>query len=116
MKVGSNFSINGTFEWEPDVNRSNRGTFSMKYSDRLQRILNVSYIYTAPEIQPDKPYSDPEESDINMIWPITNNWSTIGRWNFGWDDNRTIEAFAGLEYNNCCWKTRLVWPLSQEPA
>ena len=106
---GSNFSVNGTYQWEPDVNRSNRGTFSLKYSDRLQRIVNINYTYVAPEIRRATLTRKSEESDINLIWPITNNWSTIGKWNFGWDDNRTIEAFAGLEYNDCCWKARLVW-------
>lgn len=108
-RLGNNFSMQGTFEWEPDVNRSNRSTFSLKYTDKLQRILNVNYTYTAPEIQTPSLVRKSEESDINMIWPINNQWSAIGKWNFGWDDNRTIEAFAGLEYNNCCWKTRLVW-------
>ncbi len=108
-KYGENLSVNGSYEWEPDVNRSNRGTFSLKYSDKLQRILNINYIYTAPEIQTPSLVQKSEESDITFIWPIKGNWSVIGRWNFGWDDNRTIDAFAGLEYNDCCWKTRLVW-------
>lgn len=108
-KFSDNLSVNGTFEWEPDVNRSNRGTFSLKYSGNLRRILNINYTYTAPEIQQPTLIQKSEESDINFIWPVNRHWSAIGRWNFGWDDNRTIEAFAGLEYNNCCWKTRLVW-------
>tara|TARA_R110002073_G_scaffold5617_5_gene34406 strand:+ start:3430 stop:5937 length:2508 start_codon:yes stop_codon:yes gene_type:complete len=109
FKVGDNLSVSGTYEWEPDVNRSNRGTFALKYSDGLRRILNINYTYTASEIQQPSLITKSEESDVNLIWPITQHWSAIGRWNFGWDDNRTIEAFAGLEYNDCCWKTRLVW-------
>lgn len=109
VKPIDNLSISGSYEWEPDVNRSNRGTFALKYSDGLRRIVNVNYTYTASEIQQPSLITKSEESDVNLIWPITQHWSTIGRWNFGWDDNRTIEAFAGLEYNDCCWKTRLVW-------
>jgi LPS-assembly protein len=71
--------------------------------------VNVNYTYTASEIQQPSLITKSEESDVNLIWPISQHWSAIGRWNFGWDDNRTIEAFAGLEYNDCCWKTRLVW-------
>ena len=109
FKLGSSLSVSGGLEWEPDANRSNRGTFALKYSDGLRRIVNVNYTYTASEIQQPSLITKSEESDINAIWPITQHWSAIGRWNFGWDDNRTIEAFAGLEYNDCCWKTRLVW-------
>jgi LPS-assembly protein len=109
FKLGNDFSVSGGFEWEPDVNRSNRGTFALKYTDGLRRIVNVNYTYTASEIQQPSLITKSEESDINMIWPLTQQWSAIARWNFGWDDNRTIEAFGGLEYNDCCWKTRLVW-------
>lgn len=109
FKMGPELSVSGSFEWEPDVNRSNRGTLAFKYSDGLRRIINVNYTYVASEIRQPSLIAKSEESDINMIWPITQHWSAIGRWNFGWDDNRTIEAFAGLEYNDCCWKTRLVW-------
>jgi len=109
VKPTDNLSISGSYEWEPDVNRSNRGTFALKYSDGFRRIVNINYTYTASEIQQPSLITKSEESDVNLIWPITQHWSAIGRWNFGWDDNRTIEAFAGLEYNDCCWKTRLVW-------
>jgi LPS-assembly protein len=108
-KIGENFSVSGSFEWEPDVNRSNRGTLAMKYRDEVQRIFNLNYTYVASEIQQPSLTAKSEETNLSFIWPVTNHWSLIGRWNFGWDDNRTIEAFAGLEYNDCCWKTRLVW-------
>lgn len=104
-----NLGINASFQWEPEVNRSNRGGVSIKYRGAGQQILNVNYTYVAPALKRPDIVTQSEESDINFIWPITNNWSAIGRWNFGWDNNRTIEAFAGLEYNDCCWKTRLVW-------
>tara|TARA_R110002110_G_scaffold75741_5_gene200035 strand:- start:25 stop:1332 length:1308 start_codon:yes stop_codon:yes gene_type:complete len=107
--IGDNFSMSGSYEWEPDVNRSNRGTLAMKYRDEAQRIFNLNYTYVASEIQQPSLTTKSEETDLSFIWPMSNHWSLIGRWNFGWDDNRTIEAFAGLEYNDCCWKTRLVW-------
>ncbi|MDH5738028.1 MAG: hypothetical protein OEZ23_06935, partial [Gammaproteobacteria bacterium] len=49
-----------------------------------------------------------EESDINFIWPLKGQWGVIGKWNYGWDRKQTIESFFGLEYNDCCWRTRLV--------
>ena len=50
-----------------------------------------------------------EESDVSFIWPIRSGMSLIGRWNFGWDENQTIESFFGVEFNDCCWKSRIVW-------
>ena len=53
-------------------------------------------------------FQNQEESDVSFIWPIAGKWSLIGRWNFGWDDDQTIESLFGVEYNDCCWKLRIV--------
>jgi LPS-assembly protein len=35
-------------------------------------------------------------------------WSAIARWQFDYNRDRTLEAFGGFEYDNCCWKLRLI--------
>ena len=32
----------------------------------------------------------------------------LGRWNYDLVSGRTVEGFAGIEYNNCCWQVRLL--------
>lgn len=108
LRLGENFSARGSFEWEPDLNRSNRGQLSFKYSDNERRIFNFSYQNTSEAAQRATIEQQSEESDLTFIWPVYENWSAIGRWNFGWDTHQTLESFIGFEYNDCCWKTRLV--------
>lgn len=108
LSMGENFTARSSFEWDPDVNRSNRGQLSLKYSDNERRIFNLSYQNTSEEATRATIEQQSEESDITFIWPVAGNWSAIGRWNFGWDTHQTIESFIGFEYNDCCWKTRLV--------
>jgi LPS-assembly protein len=108
LKLGENFTARSSFEWEPDANRSNRGQLSVKYADNERRILNLSYQNTSDEAQRRTIEQQSEESDLTFIWPVYENWSAIGRWNFGWDTHQTIESFIGFEYNDCCWKARLV--------
>ena len=43
-----------------------------------------------------------------MIWPLVPQWSVISRWQYDYNRNRTLEAFGGFEYDNCCWKMRLI--------
>ena len=35
-------------------------------------------------------------------------WSVIGRWQHDYGRSRTLEAFGGFEYDNCCWKMRVI--------
>ena len=109
VNLHASLAISGALEWEPSVGRTNRASFSLKYhSEDHSKLLNINHIYTAEEIQASSLQTISEESNINIIWPLKGHWSLIGLWNFSWDDNKTIESFYGLEYNNCCWKTRLV--------
>jgi LPS-assembly protein len=108
LSLNSKLSVAGSFEWEPEDNRTNRSTFSLKYREGQNKIVNFSYIYTASEVRTPNLLNRSEESDVSFIWPVADQWSLIGRWNFGWDDNRTIESFTGLEYNDCCWKSRIL--------
>ncbi len=111
MRFGKKLSVAGSYEWEPRENRSNRGKFSLRYVSGTRKILNLSYSYTSPEVQQvfRGLIRTAEESDVSFIWPIRGNWSSIGRWNFGWDSDQTIESLIGLEYNDCCWKFRVAY-------
>ena len=51
---------------------------------------------------------DIEQVDFSMRWPVNPNWSVVGRYNYSLQNNRTIESLLGLEYNSCCWATRIV--------
>ncbi|MBV1878640.1 MAG: LPS assembly protein LptD [Pseudomonadales bacterium] len=115
LRFSNQLSISGAFEWEPDANRSNRGTLTLKYDNQDRKIINLSYIYISPDVEAANLLNKSEESDLSFILPLVSlksrqqtNWSLIGKWNFGWDDNRTIESFFGIEYNDCCWKSRLI--------
>ncbi len=110
IRLGRRLSLRGSFEWDPHVSRSNRGKLALKYRSPDQRkILNFNYSYTSPEVQPTDRFQNSEESDVSFIWPLARKWSAIGRWNFGWDNNQTIESLFGFEYNDCCWKARLLY-------
>lgn len=100
--------LTGSYEWEPRFNRSNRGTISLRYADDARKIFNLNYTFTSPAVQPLNNFSSAEESDVSLIWPIKGPWSAIGRWNFSWDRHQTIESFAGFEYDDCCWRARIV--------
>ena len=49
-----------------------------------------------------------EQTDMAVIWPLSANTSMIGRWYYSLQEDKTLEAVAGLEYGRCCWKIRAV--------
>jgi LPS-assembly protein len=55
-----------------------------------------------------KDYYKIEQHDFSVIWPVVPQWNVISRWQYDYNRNRTLEAFGGFEYDNCCWKLRLI--------
>jgi len=115
LRLNRRLSITGAYEFESRASRSNRGKLSLKYrGPNNRRIVNLNYTYTNPEVQNPARFQNAEETDLSFIWPLKGKWSLLGRWNFGWDKNQTLESLVGVEYNDCCWKTRLAYRRYQE--
>ena len=44
--------------------------------------------------------------DASFKLQLTASWSVLGRWYHSLPDDRLLEAFAGFEYESCCWMFR----------
>ena len=112
-----------------DTNDSELDSYSVyyQYQPDYRRVLNVGYRYL-PQAErfvqnaqngliPDP--SDPtgfrttsnniSQSDLSFAWPVSNNWSALGRWQYDFTNNRNLEFLGGVEYNSCCYQVRFLW-------
>jgi len=71
----------------------------LQYRRDNRHIFNLGYRKRSEE--------DIDQTDVSLYWPLTRRIAVLGRWNYDVESGRTIEGFAGLEYNNCCWQVRL---------
>lgn len=107
--------ITASYEHDTDSNKSNRGFVSLKYWSENDLVVNFNYAMTASSQQRTLQQRNKEETDLSFNWPLPSfgkngsNWQLLGRWNYGWDRRETIESLVGLEYNDCCWKARVVF-------
>ncbi|USE35594.1 LPS-assembly protein LptD [Endozoicomonas sp. SCSIO W0465] len=49
------------------------------------------------------------QTDLSIAWPVTNNWSAMGRWQYDLTNKRNLEILSGVEYNSCCYQVRVLW-------
>lgn len=100
VNLGDNWRVSGDLQWNPhDDAGIEKSALSLNYLDDQQRILNLSYRFTDNSI---------EQVDLSGRWPVNHQLSLVGRWYHSLRDEQMMEAFAGLEYDSCCWTTRLV--------
>ena len=82
--------------YEDQFDRSN---LSLNYTSERNIILNLAHRYRR---------LDYSQSDLSVIVPISSEWRAVGRWNYDLKDEQDIDLLAGLEYDTCCWKIRVV--------
>lgn len=93
------WSVGGDLIWDPTQDNVTRGGAFVNYKTSNRKIVHMGYRYQRDSI---------DQTDLAMIWPVGKRFALIGRWNFDVNSERTIEGLAGIEYNDCCWKLRLV--------
>ncbi|MDH0645842.1 LPS-assembly protein LptD [Pseudomonas sp. GD03858] len=124
--------FNSDFNWDPDSRSTRSGSAMFHYQpeDNPNKVVNLGYRYRNDLIVYDsatgtwkvgggdygtpgdpnyiKDYYKIQQHDFSVIWPIVPQWSVIARWQHDYNRNRTLEAMGGFEYDNCCWKLRLI--------
>ncbi|MFK0311854.1 LPS-assembly protein LptD [Pseudomonas sp. NPDC090233] len=124
--------FNSDFNWDPDSRSTRSGSAMFHYQpeDNPNKIVNLGYRYRNDTIAYDsatgtwkvgggdygtpgsanyiKDYYKIQQHDFSVIWPIVPQWNVIARWQHDYNRNRTLEAMGGFEYDNCCWKLRLI--------
>ncbi|MGH8413082.1 MAG: LPS-assembly protein LptD, partial [Pseudomonas sp.] len=119
------------YNWDPTTHspRSGSAMFHYQPEDNPNKVINVGYRYRNDQVvynqltgkwqfggdygtegQPNfvKDYYKIQQHDFSMMWPIVPQWNLITRWQYDYARNRTLEAFGGFEYDNCCWKLRVI--------
>ena len=89
----------------------NKGSMSLRYNDREDRIFNLSYRYTRREnvLAGDSfVRSDIDQLDTSMVYPLGANWSILAKYYYDLNTRQELEAFAGIEYTSCCWSASVV--------
>ncbi len=113
LSLGSNWRLNSDVQWDEDREEINEGSFQLRYHRDNNHLFNVSYRYRSLVnspflILPAGIDSRIKQTDVSGIWPVTDSWKLLARWNYDHSNDRNLESFAGVEWSNCCATIRLI--------
>jgi LPS-assembly protein len=86
-------------QWSNESSGTTQSEARLQYRPQTNKILNLAYRFRRDAL---------EQGDVSWSWPLTQTWNFVGRYNYSFRDERTLEQFYGLEYESCCWGLRLV--------
>lgn len=108
LRIGSEIVYDDT---EQNINR---GNFSLRYLDDDFRIFNLGYVYQRnddPLVLADDEVTDKSirQGNASAALPVNAHTSILAGANYDFTYNRELEYLAGVEYDSCCYRARLVW-------
>ncbi|MBL1320708.1 MAG: LPS assembly protein LptD [Methylophaga sp.] len=103
--LAKEWTVRGEMQWDPRESRSNMSSVRLQYRGDSGGLLNFSHRYRRDNVTN---LEGLEQVDISTRLPINKQWSIIGRWYRSLKESQTLETLVGIEYDSCCWATRLV--------
>ncbi len=99
MQLGSRWSTQADLEWDHNRgdDQTTQSAIYLRYDDNDKTLFNIGYSYARDIF---------EQTDLSFRFPITSKLNAVGRWDYSLRHERTTEAFAGLEFSNCCYAVR----------
>ncbi|MFQ3364083.1 MAG: LPS-assembly protein [Candidatus Azotimanducaceae bacterium] len=73
---------------------------TVRYRGDNKHLFNLGFRRRAQE--------DIEQAELSFFWPLSHKLGVMARWHYDIGDDRTLEGFAGLEYDDCCLRVRLM--------
>ena len=107
-RLSDTWALNGLMQYNfgsSDFDRFNAG---IRYTPGGGRALSLVYRYSKELVDQTGGQSVLNQTYLSGQWPIADNWSLVGAWNYNIPDHKTLEAVLGLEYNGGCWVVRVV--------
>jgi len=99
LQLEKNTAVDSAIQYNPRDKKLERFNIGMRYQPETARLLNAGYRYSRDLLS---------QVDVSGQWPVSNNWSAVGRYNYSFKDKRLVENILGLEYNESCWAVRFL--------
>ncbi|MDD5179660.1 MAG: LPS-assembly protein LptD [Gallionellaceae bacterium] len=93
------WSLDSNLQYNPTQSHTENYNVAAHYQPEGGKVLNLGYRFTRASIR---------QMDLSTQWPLYGHWHAVARWYHSFQDSRTLELLAGLEYNESCWTVRMV--------
>ncbi|HAZ41249.1 MAG TPA: LPS-assembly protein LptD [Methylococcaceae bacterium] len=120
--ITEDWSIYNAGQYNASQNVISRGQVGLTYNNRQNQILNMIYRYrlnqntnTGCPTNATTSYSYLSTfseclnlTDVSFRLPLFEGWHMVGRWEYSFLNNTTLETFFGVERETCCYKFAVI--------
>ncbi len=111
VRPSPNFWLSNNVVWDPNDTQLDEGGAQLHWYDR-GRMLNLGYRYRrqAPQrLAGELIKSDIDQTDVSGVLPVGDRWNLVGRYQYDYTNDQSIEEMLAVEYRSCCWTLSVIW-------
>jgi LPS-assembly protein len=107
-RLSDAWALTGLMQYNFGTTQFDRFNAGARYTPSPGHAISFTYRYSKELVDQTGGQSELNQTYISAQWPISDNWTFVGAWNYSIPDRKTLEAVLGLEYNGGCWVLRVV--------
>ena len=99
LNLDDHWTLGGSYQYDAHDHRTDLGSLRSQYRFGHGGVLNAAYRYRPNLVK---------QADVSFLYPLNDNWRLLGRWDYSVLDSKTLEALAGVEWQDCCMAVRVI--------
>ncbi len=99
LRLDDRWRVAVTQQWNPETDRTDLSSVRLQRRFGERSVANLSYRYRRDLV---------EQLDGSLAVPLSDRWHLVARWLYSLPEQRTLEAFGGIEYQSCCFAVRVL--------
>jgi LPS-assembly protein len=112
-RFNSALAIIGDYVWDPALSSTYNADLNLHYQPQENTIIHIGYTYLVngdiTQVADSPLQADPlHQASLAFSLPFSEKWSGLGAFTYNVSKGYSMLTYAGLQYNNCCWATRLL--------
>ena len=95
--INDRWNLGASYQWDPKFRREDLASIRARYLWPDDGVVNIGYRYRRDLL---------EQADFSFLYPINSTWSVVGRYYHSLQDDKLLEAIAGVQWDSCCFAVR----------
>ncbi|TRX54032.1 LPS assembly protein LptD [Thalassomonas sp. M1454] len=104
IQLARRWQLQGDIQYDTSTKETEKSQLSVDYRANNNNLFQVSHRFIR-----DVSGSDIEQVSALNSYAINRNWQLVGRITQDLKGKRSIESYAGVQYESCCWAVRVAY-------
>jgi len=104
FRANEQWQFNGNIQYNTDTSSTNKSQLSIDYRQNRDNIFQLNHRYS-------RNVSGTTLEQLSLLSSVRINkeWQFVGRVTQDFRQKRSLESYAGFQYESCCWAVRLAY-------